>query len=53
MSWEQLISIRREAAELRRQEADAPPVACEDDGEPLELVRGCLHCPFCGRSYST
>lgn len=49
MSWEQLLDIQREAAERRRQEDDAPPVACPNDGEPLERAPdGSLRCRFDG-----
>jgi hypothetical protein len=51
MSWEQLVSIRREAAEERRAEAARPPEACPDCGEPLvEGPDGVLFCRFDGWS---
>lgn len=46
MAWEQLIDIAREAAEERRAEAAQGPVACPNDGEPLEEHRGVKHCPW-------
>jgi uncharacterized Zn finger protein (UPF0148 family) len=51
VSWEQLIAMRREAAEERRAEATARPVACPNDGEPLvEGPDGRLFCPYDGWS---
>lgn len=45
MSWEQLLSIRAAAAEDLRAELDTPPVACPNDGTPLETgPGGVLHC---------
>jgi uncharacterized Zn finger protein (UPF0148 family) len=49
MSWDTFLGIVAEARQLARQ--DSTPVACGDDGEPLEPVDGRLHCPFCGRLY--
>jgi len=44
MSWNQLLNIFRE-----RRPAPCPPVACPNDGEPLEQgPDGRLHCPFDG-----
>lgn len=52
MAWASLLAILRENAELIRQERDAPPVACPNDGEPLESgPDGTLHCPFDGFVY--
>lgn len=48
MSWEQLLDITREARRLAEAEQSQPPVACPNDGEPLALVNGVLHCPFDG-----
>lgn len=49
MSWEQLLSMRQEAAEEAQLRASEPPVACPNDGEPLESgPGGTLHCPFDG-----
>ena len=48
MSWEQLIDIYREAAELAERERNEPPVACPNCGEPLEEARGVRHCRFDG-----
>jgi len=48
MSWEQLLSIRAEQIEAAR-ESTAPPVACPNDGEPLQAgPHGELFCPFDG-----
>jgi hypothetical protein len=47
MAWEQLLSIRDEAAFYARDERLTPPVACPLDGEPLDAGgRGVLHCPL-------
>lgn len=52
MSWEQLLSIRIAAADEARAEADTPPVACPNDGEPLEAgPNGVLHCVFDGYTW--
>lgn len=52
MSWDTLIGIRREAADRRQQEDAAPPVACPNDGEPLEADKdGNLRCHFDGWSW--
>lgn len=48
MSWRQLLDIYEEADADRRAEEAAPPEACPNCGEPLELVRGVLHCRFDG-----
>lgn len=49
MSWNQLLSIRAEAAEQRRVETAHPPQACPNDGEPLDPAPGGgLHCRFDG-----
>lgn len=49
MAWEQLISIRDEAIAYKRDELTNPPVACPNDGEPLDAGRnGVLHCPYDG-----
>jgi hypothetical protein len=51
MSWEQLLSITREARELQREEEERQlhPVACPYDGTPLEDgPRNERHCRFCG-----
>jgi len=48
MSWEQLLSIRAEQIEAAR-DAEKPPVACPNDGEPLQTgPHGQLWCPFDG-----
>lgn len=47
MAWEQLISIRDELAAYVRDERISPPVACPNDGEPLDVGRrGVRHCPW-------
>lgn len=47
MSWEQLLSIAQEAADLRRDELSRPPVACPNDGEPLlQGPDGTLFCKY-------
>jgi hypothetical protein len=49
MSWLQLLSIKRAAAEEVRAERSQPPQACPHDGEPLQAgPDGTLHCPFDG-----
>lgn len=49
MAWEQLLSIFKEAEFWNRAEKNTPPVACPNDGEPLESTNdGKLHCPFDG-----
>ena len=47
MSWYQLLAIRREAIDEFRAQESAPPVACPNDGEPLDSgPDGTLHCPW-------
>lgn len=48
MSWNQLLDIAQEARQYRDEELAAGPVACPNDGEPLEEVDGVLHCKFDG-----
>lgn len=49
MSWEQLISIAREAADEARAERARPPESCPNDGTPLELgPDGVRFCKFDG-----
>lgn len=49
MSWEQFIDIGREAARDRAAERDRTPVACPNDGTPLEAgPDGALFCRFDG-----
>lgn len=51
MSWEQLLSIGREAADIAREEKARAPQACPNDGEPLTTgPDGQLHCRFDGWS---
>ncbi len=53
MSWEQLLSIRSEQIEACR-ESEAPPVACPNDGTPLESgPGGVLFCRFDGWQYDS
>jgi hypothetical protein len=53
MAWEQLSSIYREAADELRAELDTAPLACPNDGEPLEQgPNGRLHCKFDGFVWS-
>jgi hypothetical protein len=52
MSWQQLIDIRREAAQLVHAQRVALPTACPRDGEPLRTgPGGVLWCPFDGWQY--
>lgn len=49
MSWEQLAAILQEGEQIRREDAAADPVACPNDGEPLQPgPDGRLHCKFDG-----
>ena len=49
--WYSLLSIREEQLEAARAESD-PPVACPNDGEPLQSgPDGQLYCPFDGWQY--
>ena len=53
ISWEQLKAIMDEARATRELERREPPVACPNDGEPLEQgPRGTLHCKFDGYIWS-
>lgn len=48
-SWWGLAGMLQEARERRREDADAIPVACPNDGEPLQTsVDGVLYCPYDG-----
>lgn len=48
-SWWSLVETAQLASELRREWTDRPPVACPNDGEPLEQGKGgVLHCRFDG-----
>jgi hypothetical protein len=50
--WYGLLSILTEARDIAREEEAAAPVACPNDGEPLQAgPRGELHCPFDGYVY--
>ncbi len=49
MAWETLLATVKEARAEYRAERTNPPVACPNDGEPLNAApRGRLHCPFDG-----
>lgn len=49
MSWEQYLSIAREAAQLRAEDRNRPPASCPNDGEPLTAgPDGSLFCKFDG-----
>lgn len=49
MSWEQLLDIYREAAQLAEQDANTPPSDCPNDGTTLvSNSDGVLGCTFCG-----
>lgn len=43
--WDFLLGILRADREERAADAALPPVACPVHGEPLDAVRGVLHCP--------
>lgn len=50
-----LLKVYAENAELRRQELSNPPLACPNDGTPLEPApassEATLFCPFDGWKY--
>jgi len=50
MSWAQLQAILKEGREEAERQRTEPPLACPNDGEPLEYHpgKGVLHCRFCG-----
>ena len=48
MSYQQLLDICREQNEEIRRAANEPPVACPEDGEPLQTIKSIRHCRFCG-----
>jgi hypothetical protein len=51
MSWEQLLGILQESRDIQAKEQSTPPVACPNDGTPLEQGRdGELRCRFDGWS---
>lgn len=53
MSWEQLNSILKSSAQEQEQLANEPPVACPNDGTPLETgPHGGLTCPYDGWVYN-
>lgn len=45
MSWEQLLSIYKEAEAIKADEATQTPTACPNDGEPLVIASDGR--PFC------
>lgn len=52
MSWYQLLSIFKEASDLKRDEESRPPEACPNDGEPLTAgPDGELFCKYDGYQY--
>ena len=52
MSWEQLLTIAARNAELRREELSRPPLACPNDGTPLQPGPGnVLFCNHDGWQY--
>lgn len=49
MSWEELSAIYADQAMNERNQEQLPPVACPNDGTPLDVNSGgVLHCPFDG-----
>jgi len=53
ISWEQLLDIAREAADLADDERRRAPEACPNDGEPLRRgPSGELYCRFDGYVWS-
>lgn len=49
MAWEELLSIQEAASREQVARDSTPPVACPNDGEPLDENRdGVLHCKFDG-----
>ena len=46
MSWEQLLGIRKEAAQIAKAEREAPLVDCPIDGTPLVFRNGVGNCPM-------
>lgn len=52
MGFEGLLDIYKEAAQLAREERERIPVACPNDGTPLEEAPdGTLHCKHDGWTY--
>jgi len=52
VSWRGLINILRENAQVVQDEQRRPPLACPNDGEPLEdAIMGTRHCRFDGFLY--
>lgn len=51
MSWWQLVSIYKEFGSIAKQEAQARPTACPNDGQPLQSKGSILHCPFDGYTW--
>lgn len=53
MSWDTLLSILKSNAQDVQQQLLDPPIACPNDGTPLESgPNGTLHCPFDGWVYN-
>ncbi len=46
--WGTLLGIVKAAKQDWSEQRDARPVACPNDGEPLQEVRGVLHCTYDG-----
>ena len=46
MSWQQLIAIKKEAQDLRKQDREAPLVECPYDGTTLVWRNGVANCPM-------
>jgi len=52
-SWQGLLDILREGAQLARDELERDPIACLDCGEPLRTgPNGVLYCPFDGSTWA-
>jgi len=50
--WYQILDIGREASQMMRDEQNRRPVACPNDGEPLENgPDGTMHCRYDGWQY--
>jgi hypothetical protein len=52
MSWDQLLSILKENKRVERERQWREPIACPNDGTPLERTSGgLLHCPWGDYTY--
>lgn len=50
--WYGLLAILKERQDIKRQQSSVPPLACPNDGEPLQTTRsGKLICLFDGWEY--